>query len=201
MTTPAMKWPPPSVMPEAVRNSVSMRSEMTGARAGITSLSSAGVAARQPSPGCACDAAVISETVSAAENARRRKWRRVRTLVKVDDASLQCGGCGLRAITYPELAEQAVDVGLHCRFRDKKCRGDLLVAVAAHDKAQHLSLAVGERRSVHALGQALGYRCRNARSAAVDGANGGEQLLRVHPFEKIAAGTGLQRTVDIFIAI
>ena len=46
MTTPATKWSLPSVMPEAVRNSVSMRSEMAGARAGMMAWSSVSVAER-----------------------------------------------------------------------------------------------------------------------------------------------------------
>src|SRR4030081_869441 len=102
MTTPAMKCPPPSVMPEAVRNSVSMRSEMTGARAGMTDLSSSGVAVRQLSAGCARRIAGVSERASTAEKASRK--RRRLGLVKVDDASLQCGGGGLRAIAHSELA-------------------------------------------------------------------------------------------------
>src|SRR5262245_52205438 len=47
MTTPATKCPCPSVTPEAVRNSVSMFSLMTGARAGIILRSSWVVAVRQ----------------------------------------------------------------------------------------------------------------------------------------------------------
>src|SRR5580698_2331642 len=39
-----MECPWPSVMPEAVRNSVSMRSEITGARAGIRAFNSASLA-------------------------------------------------------------------------------------------------------------------------------------------------------------
>src|SRR6267142_5973228 len=47
ITTPAMNLPRPSVTPEAVRNSVSMFSFITGARAGISFFSSGSVAARQ----------------------------------------------------------------------------------------------------------------------------------------------------------
>src|SRR5580704_6269243 len=43
-TTPAMAWPLPSVIPEAVRNSVSMRSLITGARAGISERNSSSLA-------------------------------------------------------------------------------------------------------------------------------------------------------------
>src|ERR1700748_2982503 len=117
MTTPAMKWPLPSVMPEAVRNSVSMRSEMTGARAGMMDLSSSGVAARHPSAGCGCSATGGGDKSRVKQKARYRKWRRGRTLVKVDDASLQCGGGGLSAIADAELAEQAIDMCLHRGLR------------------------------------------------------------------------------------
>src|SRR6266446_9040086 len=47
ITTPAMNLPRLSVTPEAVRNSVSMFSLITGARAGISLRSSGSVAARQ----------------------------------------------------------------------------------------------------------------------------------------------------------
>ena len=47
MTTPAMNLPRPSVTPEAVRNSVSILSLFTGARAGISFRNSASVVARQ----------------------------------------------------------------------------------------------------------------------------------------------------------
>jgi len=47
ITTPAMNLPRPSVTPEAVRNSVSMFSLITGARAGISFRNSGSVAARQ----------------------------------------------------------------------------------------------------------------------------------------------------------
>src|SRR6266516_3706185 len=47
ITTPAINLPRPSVTPEAVRNSVSMFSFITGARAGMSFLSSGSVAARQ----------------------------------------------------------------------------------------------------------------------------------------------------------
>src|ERR1700716_3857999 len=47
ITTPAMNLPRPSVTPEAVRNSVSIFSLFTGARAGISFLNSASVAVRQ----------------------------------------------------------------------------------------------------------------------------------------------------------
>src|SRR5258708_35496793 len=47
ITTPAMNLSRPSVTPEAVRNSVSMFSLITGARAGISFRSSGSAAARQ----------------------------------------------------------------------------------------------------------------------------------------------------------
>ena len=48
ITTPAMNFPCPSVTPEAVRNSVSMFSLITAARAGIIYRNSDSEAARQP---------------------------------------------------------------------------------------------------------------------------------------------------------
>src|SRR5215471_16103508 len=64
MTTPAMNLPRPSVTPEAVRISVSMRSLITFARAGITEISSFSVACRQPAvlgrPGLAAESDKIA---------------------------------------------------------------------------------------------------------------------------------------------
>src|SRR5882757_4976191 len=161
MTTPAMKCPLPSMMPEAVRNSVSIRSEITGARAGMTDLSSSGVATRQFSAGCARRDAGVMERARAEQKSRFRRRRRVES-VKVNDASLQRGGGGLGAIADAELAEQAVDMRLHRRLRNEESRSNLFIAVSADNEAEHLRLAVGERRGVHALGEALGNRSGNA---------------------------------------
>src|SRR5438128_1867362 len=135
MTTPAMKCPLPSVMPEAVRNSVSMRSEMTGARAGMMDLSSSGVATRQFSAGCARrDAGVMERARAEQRTERKRRFRKQRRvelvraeLIKVNDASLQCGGGGLGAIAHAELAEQTIDMRLHRRLRDEESCSNLLV--------------------------------------------------------------------------
>src|SRR5882724_9480377 len=63
-TTPAMNLPRPSVTPEAVRNSVSMFSLITGARAGISFRNSGSVAARQRARGPLYTPAA-SETINA----------------------------------------------------------------------------------------------------------------------------------------
>src|ERR1700684_390590 len=98
-----MARPLPSLMPEAVRNSVSIRSEITGARAGIRVLSSSWLAGCQAPVAAACPPSARSRNTHA-------------NLVKVHDSPLQGGGRGLRAIGDPQLAEQAVDVGLDRSF-------------------------------------------------------------------------------------
>src|SRR5229473_5014578 len=66
ITTPAMNLPRPSVTPEAVRNSVSMFSLITGARAGISFRNSGSAAARQR---VFASVPVILETAKAEETA------------------------------------------------------------------------------------------------------------------------------------
>src|SRR5258708_38221437 len=115
MTTPAMKCPLPSVMPEAVRNSVSMRSEMTGARAGMMDLSSSGVATRQFSAGCARRDAGVMARARAEQNSRVSKRRRGELgrgeSVKVNGASLEGSGGRLRAVLDDGPAEHAAEMG------------------------------------------------------------------------------------------
>src|SRR5437762_12454199 len=64
ITTPAMNLPRPSVTPEAVRNSVSMFSLITGARAGISFRNSDSAAGRQR---VRAGAPVVFETTKAEE--------------------------------------------------------------------------------------------------------------------------------------
>jgi hypothetical protein len=64
-----------------------MRSEMTGARAGMMDLSSSGVAARQFSAGCAWSDAGATDRAKAEQTTSFSKQRRVQ-LVKMNDASL-----------------------------------------------------------------------------------------------------------------
>src|ERR1700677_620864 len=145
-TTPAMKWPLPSVMPDAVRNSVSMRSLITGARAGIRALSSSSLALCQP------ELAANAAWPHSAKAASHSRTQNGVALVKVHNSPLQRSGRSLGAIGDPQLAEQAVDVGLDRGLGDEQRRSNLLVAVAAHDQLQHLRLPPGERRRAHALG-------------------------------------------------
>src|SRR6476660_3200792 len=69
MTTPAMNLPCPSVTPEAVRISVSIRSLVTEARAGMTAASSLSEAWRH--------AALVGRLGLAAENSRRTRSARI----------------------------------------------------------------------------------------------------------------------------
>jgi hypothetical protein len=133
-TTPAMKWPLPSVMPDAVRNSVSMRSLITGARAGIKALSSSSLALCQ---------AEFAANAAHKENASDSRTQIGLALVKVDNSPLQGGGRGLGAIGHPQLAEQAVDVGLDRGLGDVERGGNLFVAVPSHDQLQDLGFARG----------------------------------------------------------
>src|SRR5271156_5578172 len=112
-----MAWPLPSVIPEAVRNSVSMRSEITGARAGINDRSCSSLALCQAPDFlssfrgpldwvAACAVWAKTATISQTMGTQR-------SLVKMHDSPLQRGGGRLGPVGDAQLAEQAVDVGLH----------------------------------------------------------------------------------------
>src|ERR1700733_4026662 len=162
-TTPAMKWPLPSVMPDAVRNSVSMRSLITGARAGINALSSSSLAL--------CQAALAANAAwpHRDKTASHRKTQNGLGLVKVHDSPLQRGSRGLGAIGHAQFAEQAVDVGLHRGLRDAERGSNLFVAVSSHDQLQHLGFARGQGGGAHALRLAFGDRIRDTGLAGIDG--------------------------------
>src|ERR1700722_9278826 len=138
-----MEWPWPSVMPEAVLNSVSIRSEITGARAGIRAFSSASLAL--------CHVAAYAAVAVSRTN--HKITGGLCPLIKMHNPPLQRGGGSLGAIGDPQLAEQAVDVGFHRGFRNEKRGGNFLVAVAAHNQLQHLGLSPGQRGPAHAFRQ------------------------------------------------
>src|SRR5271163_5250627 len=167
-----MPWPLPSVMPDAVRNSVSMRSLITGARAGIKAFSSSSLAT--------CQAGLAAYAAKAASHSTIQNGF---TLVKVHNSPLQRGGRGLGAIGHAQLAEQAVDVGLHRGLGDVEGGSNLLVAVPAHDQLQHLSFAASQRGRAHALRQPFGHGSRNTGFAGIDGADGIHQFFAGHALE------------------
>src|ERR1700761_2863560 len=105
-------------MPEAVRNSVSMRSEITGARAGIRARNSSSFAARQ--------AAVAAYAPTASRKTSQAH------LLKMHNSPLQRCGRGLGAIREPQLAEQAIDVGFDRGLGNREGVGNLFVAVSSH---------------------------------------------------------------------
>src|SRR5258707_7638721 len=84
MTTPAMNLPRPSVTPEAVRNSVSMFSLTTGARAGISLRNSGSVAARQRGPCAGTVPAEVARTNDEANRMFRTKDDITESPIKLD---------------------------------------------------------------------------------------------------------------------
>ena len=108
-----------------------MRSLITGARAGINDLSSSSLAL--------CQAELRGKHCLAAQREGRETTAgpgMALTLVKVHDSPLQRGGRSLGPIGDPQLAEQAVDVGLHRGLGDVQRGGNLFVAVPSHDQLQ-----------------------------------------------------------------
>src|SRR5271170_4802271 len=152
-TTPAMKRCCPSVIPEAVRNSVSMRSVSTGARAGISTFNSDSEAVCQAVLSCA-RRPVSASAMSIEKPSVRVRWTRRRVnesgSVKVDNSALQGGRRGLGAVGDAQLAQQAIDMGFDGRLGDEEYRADLLIALAGDDLLQHVRLSRGELMAAHA---------------------------------------------------
>src|SRR3954469_7380682 len=84
MTSPAMNLPRPSVTPEAVRNSVSMFSLTTGARAGISLCNSGSVAARQRGPCAGIVPAEVARTNDEANTTFRTMDAITESPIKLD---------------------------------------------------------------------------------------------------------------------
>src|SRR2546421_4310816 len=98
MTTPAMNLPRPSVTPEAVRNSVSMFSLTTGARAGISLRNSGSVAARQRRPCPGTVPAEVARTNDEAKRMFRTKDDITESPIKLDYAEESASKAGLLSI-------------------------------------------------------------------------------------------------------
>src|SRR6185312_5753676 len=108
-------------MPEAVRNSVSMRSFSTGARAGMTFFSSSSEALCQPVASCEKPAAAKARSTT-------------NSLLQMNDAALNGGGSCLGAIIHVQLTKNAVDVGLYGGLGDRKLLSDIAITVAGNDQ-------------------------------------------------------------------
>ncbi len=78
---------------------------------------------------------------------------------------------------------------------------NLLVALAVHNLLQHVELPRRQIFCAHALGKLLGNRRRNVRFARMNRADGRDQLLRGHALQQIGPRPGLQRAIDILIAV
>src|SRR5690606_35845735 len=115
-------------------------------------------------------------------------FRPARTSSASDEAVLEGEDYELHAVAQRELREDATDVGLHGRLAEELAFGDLGVAEPAGGKSEDLSLAVGElvprrRGWTGRLGEVREQLARGRGSddlgSGVDGADGGEQELRL----------------------
>src|SRR5580704_8842873 len=118
-----------------------------------------------------------------------------------DDAALDRGSSGLGSVGYPELTQQAVDVGLDGGFGNVKFRGDLLVTSTAHDLLQDIELARSQLFCTDAFGKPLRNGRWNVRAPRMHGANSRDQVVGSHAFQQVSARACLQRTKDVFVAI
>ena len=109
-------------------------------------------------------------------------------VVRPHDAGFVRKDDGVDSIAQVQLAEQAVEVGLHGGDAEVELGGNFVVAEPASDKRQDLSLSCGEavedagllmgRRTAGELGEQSprDRRCHD-RLTAGDGANGFEELV------------------------
>src|SRR5947209_6834432 len=101
-----MKCPWPSVDPDAVLNSVSIRSFSTGARAGTMLASSLSVAARH----APCAASMLTLPTSPTTTA---------CLIKMNDPPLDRGCDRLRPVRHRQLTQDVIQMRFHRCLRDE----------------------------------------------------------------------------------
>lgn len=112
-------------------------------------------------------------------------------LRQVNEAALEGEGGGVGAVGDAELAEQAVDVGFDGGLGDVEVGGDLFVGAAGDDAFEDTEFARGELLAADALGELFCDGGGDAGFAAVDDADGGEELFDSHAFEQVGLGAGL----------
>ena len=61
-------------------------------------------------------------------------------LFEVNNPSLQRRRRCLGSVGYAELAENVIDMTLHCGFADVQVSANLFIAFSSHDLLQHLEL-------------------------------------------------------------
>ncbi len=122
-------------------------------------------------------------------------------LAQVYEAALQSSSCRLRAIIYTQLAEDAVDVTLDRCFGYVQPVGNCFVAMARHDLLEHFDLASREIGTAHSLCQPLRHLGRNPARPSVHLPDRIFQFLEEHVLQQVTLSSGLQRTVNIFIAV
>src|SRR5215213_4958211 len=121
--------------------------------------------------------------------------------LKMNDAALEGASGGLRAIGHTEFPEDVVDVALDRGFADAQRARDLLVRLTLHDFLKHLELSIRELRGVHPFRESFSNHWWQTTCARVDLPDGVLELFEKHVFQQVALRAGLQRTVDIFVAI
>ena len=114
--------------------------------------------------------------------------------------ALQGDDDGLSAVGYIEAHENDADVGFDGGFLDMQFLCDFTIASTSYEERQDLALAGAEVGAGHALGQNTRHGRRNKAAACMNLAQCIDEGFMRHPFDEVAAGTGFEGLMDIFIA-
>ena len=122
-------------------------------------------------------------------------------LLQMQDSALQSGGGGLGAVVGVEFGEEVADMEFNRDFGDAQGTADFLVAPPFGNELEHLQLALGQFRAVHAFGEPRADDGRDGAFAGVNFPDGVHQFLARGAFQEVGAGASLQGTVDVLLAI
>ena len=121
--------------------------------------------------------------------------------LKLNQAAARGIRHGFGAADDVHLREDGFHVRLHGAFTDKESRADLFVAFAASHQLEDFDLARAQRFAADALGE---FGCEvhgHASFAGVHTTDAIHQCLARCVLEKVAFRSGLNGTIDIFIAV
>src|SRR3569833_3038444 len=181
-TVPAITRLWPSMMPEAVRISVSIRSFSTEARDGSAAASSAGVAGRH-APFCANNKGQTKNNnrplTRTHLNMCASRCRLLERFEREDHSPDRSSG-RLSAVGNAQYTKQTIDVRLHGSLGNRQLRSDLFIASPLHNLLQDVGFARRQLLSSHSLREAFGNHGRDTGLARMNGSDGLNQIIRGH---------------------
>src|SRR6185312_1211927 len=118
------------------------------------------------------------------------------------DDPLPDGGDGrIRAILHAQFHKERFEMRLHSVFRDKKCRGNFLVAPAANEQLQYFHFALRQFGTFLAQRQALRQLRRQFFLSGMDGTNCFRQLILRRVLQQIGFCARIHRAKNILVQI